>query len=64
MGFTEHELPFITKAEALTETYVIGGFSGHGMGFGFRSGQEMAKLVTGQISHSFFDNFKPVKIKL
>lgn len=64
MGFTEHELPFITKAEALTETYVIGGFSGHGMGFGFRSGQEMAKLVTGQITQSFFDNFKPVKIKL
>lgn len=64
MGFTEHELPYITKAEALTDTFVIGGFSGHGMGFGFRSGQEMAKLVTGQISQSFFDNFKPVKIKL
>ncbi|MBA2405933.1 MAG: FAD-binding oxidoreductase, partial [Bdellovibrionales bacterium] len=64
MGFTEHELPLITKSEATLDTYVIGGFSGHGMGFGFRSAQEMAKLVTGNIKQSFFDSFKTVKIKL
>jgi len=64
MGFTEHELPYVTKASAELDAFVIGGFSGHGMGFGFRSGQEMAKLVTGEISHSFFDSFKPVKIQL
>jgi len=64
MGFTEHELPYITKASAELDAFVIGGFSGHGMGFGFRSGQEMAKLVTGEITHSFFNSFKPVKIQL
>lgn len=64
MGFTEHELPLITKAEAALDTYVIGGFSGHGMGLGFRSAQEMAELVTGKITKSFFDNIKTVKIKL
>ena len=64
MGFTEHELPFLTKAEALIDTYIIGGFSGHGMGFGFKSAQEMAELVTGKISQSFFDILKPVEIKL
>lgn len=64
MGFTDHELPLITKAQAPLETFVIGGFSGHGMGLGFRSAQEMAMLVTGQISQSFFDKFKSVKIKL
>lgn len=64
MGFTEHELPIITRADAPLETFVIGGFSGHGMGLGFRSSQEMAMLVTGQITQSFFDKFKSVKIKL
>lgn len=64
MGFTEHELPLITKAEAHLDAYVIGGFSGHGMGFGFRSAKEMAELVTGNITQSFFDNIKTVKIKL
>lgn len=64
MGFTGHELPYITKASADIDAFVIGGFSGHGMGLGFRSGQEMAKLVTGEISQSFFDSFKPVNIQL
>ena len=64
MGFTGHELPIITKAEAPMETYVIGGFSGHGMGFGFRSAKEVADLVLGTIQKSFFDNFKAIKIKL
>jgi gamma-glutamylputrescine oxidase len=64
MGFTEHELPLITRAEAPLDAYVIGGFSGHGMGLGFRCAQEMAMLVTGQITQSFFDKFKSVKIKL
>lgn len=64
MGFTEHELPLITRALAPLDAFVIGGFSGHGMGLGFRSSQEMAMLVTGQITQSFFDQFKSVKIKL
>jgi gamma-glutamylputrescine oxidase len=64
MGFTAHELPLITKAEAPLDAYVIGGFSGHGMGLGFRSAKEMAGLVTGNISESFFDKIKTVKIKI
>ena len=64
MGFTEHELPILTQAEAPLDTYVIGGFSGHGMGLGFRSAQEMAELITGKISTSFFDTFKKVSVKL
>lgn len=64
MGFTDHELPYLTKIEGPLETFMIGGFSGHGMGFGFRSAQEMAQLVTGKISESFFDSFKAIKVKL
>lgn len=64
MGFTPHELPLITRIEAPLEAFMIGGFSGHGMGFGFHSAKEMAELVTGKKSLSFFDSFKSVKIKL
>jgi gamma-glutamylputrescine oxidase len=64
MGFTAHELPIITKAQAPLDTFVIGGFSGHGMGFGFRSAQELAKLVSGKKQKSFFDDFKALQIKL
>jgi gamma-glutamylputrescine oxidase len=64
MGFTEHELPILTKLEGPLEAFAVGGFSGHGMGFGFKSGLEMAELVTGLKSRSFFDDFKDVKISL
>jgi glycine/D-amino acid oxidase-like deaminating enzyme len=64
MGFTEHELPILTKFEGPLEAFAVGGFSGHGMGFGFKSGLEMAELVTGLKSRSFFDDFKDVKISL
>ena len=64
MGFTSDELPILNRVEAPLETFVIGGFSGHGMGLGFRSSLEMAELVTGQKTKSFFENFKTVKIKL
>ena len=65
MGFTEHELPILTKAKTSPiETFVIGGFSGHGMGLGFRSSQEMAELVCGQKEKSFFDQFKSFNIIL
>lgn len=65
MGFTEHELPFIGKMDSLKdEIYMLGGFSGHGMGFGFHSGKEMAEIVIGRKKESFFDQFKRVDIKL
>jgi gamma-glutamylputrescine oxidase len=55
MGFTSTELPFIKRSSAMRETYCIGGFSGHGMGLGFKSGQEMAALVLKKQSASCFD---------
>jgi glycine/D-amino acid oxidase-like deaminating enzyme len=64
MAFTEHELPLLQKIIAPLETYVVGGFSGHGMGLGFRSGLEVARLVTGESSHSFFEQFKRADIQL
>lgn len=64
MGFTEHELPFIGRLEAPLEAYMIGGFSGHGMGLGFRSGKEMAEVTLGMKSESFYDQFKKPQFKL
>lgn len=64
MGFTDHELPLISKVTAPIETYIIGGFSGHGMGLGFRSAKDVAELVVGQKSESFFSPFKKVDFVL
>lgn len=64
MGFTEHELPLISKVTAPTETFIVGGFSGHGMGLGFRSALDVAELVTHQKNESFFSPFKKVDFKL
>lgn len=64
MGFTDHELPLMTKVAAPVETYVIGGFSGHGMGLGFRSALDMAELVVGKKQNSFFSEFKKVDFTL
>lgn len=64
MGFTEHELPLMTKVSAPLPTWFVGGFSGHGMGFGFHAGKEVSELVTGQKEKSFFQQFKDLKISL
>ncbi|WPU66029.1 NAD(P)/FAD-dependent oxidoreductase [Peredibacter starrii] len=64
MGFTEHELPLISKVAAPNETFIVGGFSGHGMGLGFRSAMDVAELVTGLKQESFFSPFKKVDFKL
>lgn len=64
MGFTDHELPLIDRITAPVECYMIGGFSGHGMGLGFRSGKEMAELVSGQKQNSFFTQFKQANFTL
>ncbi len=58
MGFTEHELPLVGKVNAPVETYMVGGFSGHGMGLGFRTAKDVAELVTGVNKESFFSQFK------
>jgi len=64
MGFTEHELPLAGKVKAPIETFVIGGFSGHGMGLGFHTGKDMAELVAGLKTESFFNQFKSVDVSL
>lgn len=64
MGFTEHELPLAGKVQAPIETFMIGGFSGHGMGLGFHSGKDIAELVAGLKTESFFNQFQPVDISL
>jgi gamma-glutamylputrescine oxidase len=62
MGFAEHELPFITAISAPLATYLVGGFSGHGMGFGFHSAREMAEIVCGKKDVSFFSEFKQIRM--
>ncbi len=64
MGFTEHELPYLTKVKSALPVIMAGGFSGHGMGFGFKAAQEVAEMSLGKVSHSFFDTFKPLEISL
>lgn len=64
MGFTEHELPFIGPIEAPLEVYMIGGFSGHGMGLGFRSAKEMAEVALGMKEESFYSQFKKPHFKI
>lgn len=58
MGFTAHELPFIEKVESQSKTYMLGGFSGHGIGLGFLAGKEMAELVLEKKERSLFSKFK------
>ena len=64
MGFTEHELPLVGRVDAPIETYMIGGFSGHGMGLGFRSGLDAAELILGIKKESFFSQFKNMSFKI
>lgn len=64
MGFTEHELPILTQVSAPLPAWFVGGFSGHGMGFGFHAGKEMSELVSGDRSESFFESFKKSSISL
>jgi gamma-glutamylputrescine oxidase len=64
MGFTEHELPVISKIKGPIDSFMLGGFSGHGMGMGFRAGLEMAEIVLGIKRESFFSHFKKFEINL
>ena len=64
MGFTGHELPLSGKLEAPVETYMIGGFSGHGMGLGFNSALDLAEVIISKKKQSFFNKFKKVDFKI
>jgi glycine/D-amino acid oxidase-like deaminating enzyme len=58
MGFTKNELPIISRMKNSAQTFVIGGFSGHGMGLGFHCAKEMAEMVCGLREKSFFSDFE------
>ncbi len=45
MGFTKSEIPFVGQSEVLKSCYVAAGFSGHGMGWGFKTAQELANNI-------------------
>jgi gamma-glutamylputrescine oxidase len=64
MGFTEHELPVVDRIAAPVETFIAGGFSGHGMGLGFHAGKETAELLTGLKRESFFNQFRSSHLSL
>ncbi len=64
MGFTDHELPYICEVAAPVPTFMLGGFSGHGIGLGFKSGLEVAELVAGKKPKSFFSQFREPEIRL
>ncbi len=64
MGFTENHLPLSQKISAPLDTYVIGGFSGHGMGFGFHAAKEMAELISGERTETLFSSLKKEVINL
>lgn len=63
MGFTSHELPLSGLVKAPVETYMVGGFSGHGMGLGFRTALDMAEMIFGK-KESFFNQFKKAEFSL
>ncbi len=46
MAFTPDLLPIADRIPDLPNTWVVGGFSGHGMPFGLRLGQLLAEAVT------------------
>jgi gamma-glutamylputrescine oxidase len=58
MGFTVDELPIIIETDLRKDTFVVGGFSGHGMGLGFLSAKETAELALGKKTESFFTTIR------
>jgi gamma-glutamylputrescine oxidase len=64
MGFTETELPLLQKLEGPLPTFLVAGFSGHGMGLGFKAGLEVAELATSKKERSLFSEFSEKKLRL
>lgn len=59
MGFTADELPFIEKRD---HYYLITGFSGHGMGFGFNASRNLSDMILENKS-SFFQSIKTTRLQ-
>lgn len=45
MGFSADGVPLIGALPGRPNVYFVGGFTGHGIGFGFRAGQLLARLM-------------------
>ena len=45
MGFSQDSLPMIGSLPAQPNIYFVGGYTGHGIGWGFKAGQLLARLV-------------------
>ena len=48
MGFSSDGLPTVGPVPELPHAWWVGGFTGHGMGYGFRMGRLVASLLLGQ----------------
>lgn len=57
MGFSPDGLPIIDQIPGLPGSYWIAGFSGHGMGYGFRMGRLLAELLLGQSQPEGYELF-------
>lgn len=57
MGFSPDGRPVVGRVPSHPKSVFATGFSGHGMGFGFRMGQLLADLVTGTPRPEGFDLF-------
>ena len=45
MGFSADSLPIIGALPGRSNVYLLGGYTGHGIGWGFKAGQLLAKLI-------------------
>lgn len=50
MGFTKTEIPYVGEIPHLKSCYVAAGFSGHGMGWGFKTAHELALHMLGKMN--------------
>ena len=62
MGFTQDELPYIEKLKTSSNTFIIGGFGGHGMGLGFLSARNLVELMSQKVNESFFSELRKKKL--
>ncbi len=57
MGFSPDHAPVIGSVPDFPGSYWVAGFTGHGMGYGFRMGRLMAELASGAVFPDGYDLF-------
>jgi len=57
MGFSPDGLPVVSQISGLDGSYWAAGFTGHGMGYGFRMGRLLAELLLGRPCPEGYDLF-------